>query len=303
MISRRIAAALAIFAGAFGLTTVRRLAELPVWTGQGRFFELAATAMAADPLSFAGKLAVEILAVGIAYVLLIEASCRLSRQQPLSRRRATHVWLPTIAGGSVGGAALVLDPWFHHSTASLLAVSGIGFGLLLSLSRSWRAGAAATAAAHSADSATGNRQGQLDYPRALIAGGAVLVVIAMVSPLTPTWHKLLGDEPHYLLMTHSLIVDGDLELSANYNDADYFGFFPAQNLSPHTKPGLVERSRYSIHSYGLSALLVPWYALARGTSLPTFTFIVRAGASLWLGAFAWILFGLIADMGGQSAAA
>jgi hypothetical protein len=42
--------------------------------------------------------------------------------------------------------------------------------------------------------------------------------------ITPV-HKTTGDEPHYLLMTHSLINDGDLNLYDEYKNREYFTFY------------------------------------------------------------------------------
>jgi hypothetical protein len=39
-------------------------------------------------------------------------------------------------------------------------------------------------------------------------------------------HLLTGDEPSYLLITHSLVLDGDLDLSNNIDDFIYFGRSP-----------------------------------------------------------------------------
>lgn len=70
-----------------------------------------------------------------------------------------------------------------------------------------------------------------------------------------------GDEPHYLVITHSLLVDHDLDIGNNHAQRDYRDFFPGE-----LKPDFLARGRheeiYSIHAPGLPALLVPAYALA-----------------------------------------
>ncbi len=64
-----------------------------------------------------------------------------------------------------------------------------------------------------------------------------------------------GDEPHYLLMTISLIKDGDLKVKNNYDEKDYKAFLE-EELTPHVIDYAPERSG---HSCGLSILLVPAY--------------------------------------------
>jgi hypothetical protein len=70
-----------------------------------------------------------------------------------------------------------------------------------------------------------------------------------------------GDEPHYLLATHSLVADGDLDLANNYRRMDYLDFSPVELGVRHV---LVNRRSQDvpIHDLGLSVLLVPGYALA-----------------------------------------
>ncbi len=71
--------------------------------------------------------------------------------------------------------------------------------------------------------------------------------------------ELGGDEPHYLLITHSLLQDRDLAIKNNYTQRDYQAFFPA-DLQPHVSLGK-DGTRYPGHPIGLSVLLIPFYAL------------------------------------------
>ena len=68
---------------------------------------------------------------------------------------------------------------------------------------------------------------------------------------------LSGDEPHYLLITHSILEDGDLEVRNNYLAGDYQSFYLGK-IGPH----LASNTPYSVHGVGLPLLLVPGYALA-----------------------------------------
>jgi hypothetical protein len=74
-----------------------------------------------------------------------------------------------------------------------------------------------------------------------------------------------GDEPHYLVITHSLLVDRDLQIENNHTRGDYLSFFRG-TLRPDYMQRGTNGQIYSIHAPGLSALLLPGYAAggARG---------------------------------------
>ena len=70
-----------------------------------------------------------------------------------------------------------------------------------------------------------------------------------------------GDEPHYLVIAHSLLADGDLKIENNHQRADYRRFFGGQ-LRPDYLARGQDGEIYSIHAPGLPALLLPAYAAA-----------------------------------------
>ena len=72
---------------------------------------------------------------------------------------------------------------------------------------------------------------------------------------------LSGDEPHYLIVAHSLLVDGDLRIENNHQERQHERFYPGF-LPPHFLHRGVNNTIYSIHSPGLPALVVPFYAVA-----------------------------------------
>jgi hypothetical protein len=73
-----------------------------------------------------------------------------------------------------------------------------------------------------------------------------------------------GDEPHYLVITHSLLVDHDLDIANNHEHRDYRAFYAGE-----LRPDYLQRAQngaiYSIHAPGLPALLVLPYAAAGAT--------------------------------------
>ena len=68
-----------------------------------------------------------------------------------------------------------------------------------------------------------------------------------------------GDEPHYLLITKSIVSDGDINLYNNYLQKDYWEFYPGE-ISRHAYPGKKGITHlYSEHFPALPLLLVPAY--------------------------------------------
>ena len=70
-----------------------------------------------------------------------------------------------------------------------------------------------------------------------------------------------GDEPHYLVIAHSLLVDGDLRIENNYVAGNYESFWGAP-LPPHFLRRGVDDTMYSVHAAGLPVLMVPFYGVA-----------------------------------------
>lgn len=103
------------------------------------------------------------------------------------------------------------------------------------------------------------------------AGSAILVTKGI---------NFSGDEPHYLLISHSVLNDGDFDLSNNYANRDYAKILPAQvQISPHIAPGT--GGQYSFHSPGLSLLLLPFYSFGSLFSRTAMLVIIRCGMSVF----------------------
>lgn len=89
--------------------------------------------------------------------------------------------------------------------------------------------------------------------------GVIYFLAASGVLFTP--YPITGDEPHYLLITKSLLSDGDVNLWNNFQNKDYLQFYPGQ-LDAHTKTGRRGAEfQYSRHVPGFSALILPAYAL------------------------------------------
>jgi hypothetical protein len=70
-----------------------------------------------------------------------------------------------------------------------------------------------------------------------------------------------GDEPHYLVIAHSLLADRDLKIENNHQRGDYRAFYGGP-LRPDYMARGADGEIYSIHSPGLPAVLLPFYAAA-----------------------------------------
>ncbi|HEX7486538.1 MAG TPA: hypothetical protein VF332_10320 [Vicinamibacterales bacterium] len=94
----------------------------------------------------------------------------------------------------------------------------------------------------------------------LVALGLAFVIYCagarLVSDVIPG-----GDEPHYLVITQSLLRDGDLQIENNHRQGDYRAYFPGE-----LRPDFLRRGTngqiYSVHAPGLPALVLPAFAIA-----------------------------------------
>jgi hypothetical protein len=91
-----------------------------------------------------------------------------------------------------------------------------------------------------------------------------------------------GDEPHYLIITQSLIQDRDIQIENNHRQRDYAAYYGG-NLAPDYVKRGINGEIYSIHAPGVSALVVPAFALAGYRGAEVFLLLVSAlaGGMLW----------------------
>jgi hypothetical protein len=98
-------------------------------------------------------------------------------------------------------------------------------------------------------------------PKPHLAAGIFAFVIFgvaawQVAPSVPG-----GDEPHYLVITQSLLTDHDLKIENNHRRGDYQAYF-AGELKPDYRRRGRDGEIYSIHAPGLPALVAPAFAVA-----------------------------------------
>ncbi len=96
-----------------------------------------------------------------------------------------------------------------------------------------------------------------------------------------------GDEPYYLMTTHSLYQDGDINLAKNYADFDYFHFYPKE-LYPELRLRAYARFGkkgtdyvWPINQPGVSVLMLPYYWLSQQFQGRTLIYIIKVSLSIW----------------------
>lgn len=122
--------------------------------------------------------------------------------------------------------------------------------------------------------------------RAQIAACVAAALLYTVGPLQLDDYTPGGDEPHYLVMTQSLLRDADLRIENNHRNGDYREYID-QELRPDYLNRGIDGEIYSVHAPGISALLAPAYALAGYGGVTAFLILLSAlGAGLaWRLAF------------------
>jgi len=84
--------------------------------------------------------------------------------------------------------------------------------------------------------------------------GLVAIVTGLGLLATPT-----GDEPHYLIMTQSLLREGDLDLRDNYERLDYLEYYDYVIADPHVTYDA--DGWHPVHNFGLPMLIAPAFAV------------------------------------------
>ena len=96
-----------------------------------------------------------------------------------------------------------------------------------------------------------------------------------------------GDEPWYLLTTHSLYQDQDINVANNYSQQDYSHFYP-KTLYPKVSLGIYGRFGkkgtdwiFPINQPGTSIMMLPFYALSQLFKERVLIFIIKGSLSVW----------------------
>lgn len=109
------------------------------------------------------------------------------------------------------------------------------------------------------------------------AAGLVLALLYAGGVLAPR-RGLLGDEPSYVTIAHSLAVDGDISMADDYQDQEYRRWVTGR-YPMFAHPGRDGRM-YPHHGLGLPLYLAPFYRLARSWSDPALVGAIRAAMGI-----------------------
>jgi hypothetical protein len=89
----------------------------------------------------------------------------------------------------------------------------------------------------------------------LLAAASYMVAAWRMTPVLPD-----GDEPHYVVITQSLLYDRDLKIENNHRGGDYRAYVGRELKPDYLRRGL-DGEIYSIHAPGLAAVALPAFAL------------------------------------------
>ncbi|HTM33925.1 MAG TPA: hypothetical protein VL263_21580 [Vicinamibacterales bacterium] len=129
-----------------------------------------------------------------------------------------------------------------------------------------------------------------DPRRAPLALGAIALLLFLAGAWTMRSRLPGGDEPHYLIITQSLLSDGDLQIENNHARGDYFRYH-VDELRPDYLERGVNGAIYSIHAPGVSALVAPAFAIAGWPGAAVFMSLLAAVAVALLWRVTWRLTG------------
>jgi hypothetical protein len=220
----------------------------------------------------AWSIAIAIAAGACVLVLSGVHASRRGRFRPESWRGPFMPAIPLIP------LVLVWLPWIPlHVPAAFL----LWAGPLASLA--WIATAIALAFVVARDSRLSPPVDGRGRPAVIVVAAASFLLFSaaawFASPSIPG-----GDEPHYLVITQSLLSDGDLRIENNHRRGDYRAYFAGE-----LNPDFIRRGRngqvYSIHAPGLPALVAPAFAIGGYHGVVIFLILI---ASLAM-ALAWWL--------------
>ena len=116
-----------------------------------------------------------------------------------------------------------------------------------------------------------------------VMAGAIFALSAWgAAPMIPG-----GDEPHYLIITQSLLLDRSLTIEDVHRRGDYRAYYGGE-LQPHVQRRGKDGRIYSVHAPGLPALVAPAFALGGHRAVVLFLVLVAAAGSALAWHCAWL---------------
>jgi len=199
------------------------------------------------------------------------------------------VWLAWRAGASLAPLwllALLVLPWIPGSTPAAFLIWSGPLAMLV-----WAAIALSLAA--SSIEATGVEPSRwfarVVGARPVWSAGALACAIYAVAAWQVVPSRPEGDEPHYLIITQSLLKDRDLRIENNHRNGDYRAFYGGQLPKPDYRRAGRNGEIYSIHAPGLPALVAPAFAIGGYHGVVVFLIVLASFGSALAWYLAWIV--------------
>src|SRR3990172_3657614 len=122
--------------------------------------------------------------------------------------------------------------------------------------------------------------------RAAVLAGILAAVLSGLGTWSVAPQHPEGDEPHYLVITQSILEDHDLKIENNHGQRDYLAYV-SRTITPDFLKRGTDGQIYSIHAPGLPLLVAPAFALLgyRGVLVELVLISAAASALAWL--IAW----------------
>ncbi len=120
---------------------------------------------------------------------------------------------------------------------------------------------------------------------ALLAVFAFAGIRAVIGERIPT-----GDEPHYLLLTQSMISDGDLDVENNYARGDYASYYGG-DLDPHWYVRGLGNRGILFHLPGVPALIAPAFAFGGAAAAAGWLALLSAAGTALVWRYGYALTG------------
>ena len=133
----------------------------------------------------------------------------------------------------------------------------------------------------------------LPRPRAHAAAAGLISLAAAVAAAWSVAPRIPGgDEPHYLVITQSLLSDGDLRIQNNHDRRDYAVYYDG-SLAPDSIVRGQDGQQYSIHAPGVSALVLPGFAVFGYVGAQATIVLCAAAAGVLVWWIGWLAAGRV----------
>ena len=199
------------------------------------------------------------------------------------------VWLAWRAGASLVPLwllGLLALPWIPASTPAAFLIWSGPLTMLV-----WAAVAISLTASSIESTGVGPSRwlARVVGSRPVWSAGALACAIYAVAAWQVTPSGPEGDEPHYLIITQSLLKDGDLRIENNHRNGDYRPFYAGELPKPDFRRHGRNREIYSIHAPGLPVLVAPAFAIAGYRGVLVFLIVLASLGSALAWHLAWIV--------------